>query len=135
MDLLLSLYPCIYLAGGWVPLGEIWSPACLAHSASSCAWPQQALLQLALSTQLVQLVLMCEGVLWELWCRATWYSGMVGGTIPLRDTFHTSGVRISLPEVAVFSGGFTGPGLSSEHPGKKRWSCVEHPFCFSVVKT
>lgn len=62
-------------------------------------------LQMALSTQLVQSVLVCEGVLWELWCGDT--SGMVEGTILLGDAFPTSGVRISLPEVVAFSGGST----------------------------
>lgn len=40
---------------------------------------------------------------------------MVGGTIPPGEAFPTSGVRISLPEVVVFSGGSTGPGMSSKH--------------------
>ena len=77
-------------------------------------------LQQALSTQLVQSVLVCEGVSWELWCRDTRYSGMVGGTIPLGDAFLASSVKISLPEVVVFSHGSAGPGSSSECPDEKR---------------
>lgn len=43
----------------------------------------------------------------------------LGGRILLWNAFPSSSVRISPSEVVVFSGGSTGPGLSSEHPGKQ----------------